>query len=789
MAQPEERIRHLLGEIDVTPFCPAERLLIDEALGLAEQHGLDQLAYAARLRLLPSAHHTGDTDAQLSAFAWCVSRNDADPVRYPTRIGEYDLLWFHKHVVGALLGNPMFSTADVDAAIDAMQQRYLREGVGLSGVRQARFQAAVRQGRHDAARELLAELRRTPRDRYSHCETCGRAEEAEFHYLTGDDAAGLRLADEILDQELTCGDEPENTMAQALLPLLRAGRADEARQLHLHGYRMARGNPDNLRMIAQHLRFCAVTGNEARGLEILERHLPWITHDGLNARAHLDALSAAGVVLAAADRAGAGDQVVRAASDPALARLLGGPDRTDRTWTVRGLTAAVRVAAGRLATAFDLRDGNDRHHRRLLEDVALPDTPYDVPLATRPATRPAVLAAPGNEGELRGQVAGLIAEAEMLMSGEPALALSAADDALRAGLRLGDRAVAVATARLAALAATRLGEDDAAVQYCRTAVQEATAGELPTEPAIRLELGAALCRAGEPDEGSLEFEAAIRRLRALHAGPAELAEAHFMLGQALAAGTDDPDDDSARDSYRDAVALASSAQDWPATTRYALALGDLLFARRDPQALTVLAGAVDSARQVSDSPLTLLRAMHLLGQAMAQTGKTEMAETVLREALDRAADPLAATDPAVLYEHADVLDSLARTIGDTDLFGERLDEAVTLARHSAGTFRAVGADAEAGRSLVLAAQLLDRADRTGEALPLLVEAEPLLAGRPRLLLECLTGLTQAYERLGRTLDARAATGRADRLRRQHLAGPVPFAPSAGDHTEDPDVLG
>ncbi|GAB6898139.1 tetratricopeptide repeat protein [Kineosporia succinea] len=769
MSAARKRLDELLTRIDAAGPGPAGRLLIDEAVTLADAEGLDELGYAARLRLLAAANRDGDTDAQLSAFAWCVGRNQSDPQRFPQRVGEHDLLWFHKHVVGALMGSPLFTLDDVDAALDAMADAYNRAGVGLSGVWQARFQAVFAMGRPDRAAGMLAAAKRLPRDRYSHCAACSRAQEAEHLYATGDDEGGLRLADEVLELDLTCGAEPANTLAHALLPLLRAGRPADARRAHLRGYRAARGNPDNLRMIAQHLRFCAVTGNEARGLEILEQHVRWLSHDGLNARGHLDVLSAAVVLLRAAGRAGAGEQVVTTASAISLEPFFG---RRETPWTVNDLMHVAYERAAAIAAAFDARNGNAFHTGLLEADIALLETCHDVPLATRPTLPAAVPIAMEDEGDLRARAALLKAETERrLASDEPGLALTSAQEALNAGLALGDRELSVAAARLASLAATTVGQDDAAVEYCRTAVREAAAGELAGEAAFRLELGAALCRAGEPDEGTLEIEEAIARLRAAGAPAGELAEAHYLLGQALAAQFDG---DGARDSYRNAVALASNTGDWAATTRYGMALGTLLFDRRDRDSLNVLAGAVESSRRASDS-LSLVKAEHLLGQALAQIAGVEPAEAVLREALREASNPLAGLNPAVVFEHADILDSLARTIGEKE---DRLDEAVSTARESADAFRSIHAEPEAGRALVLAASLLTGAGRSGEALPLLRQAEPLLRERPNLLLECLTGLAAAYERLGRTADARATAARVERVR-QDQYGDLAFIDDLG----------
>ncbi|GAB3267341.1 hypothetical protein [Kineosporia babensis] len=852
MDSAEHRIEQLFGEIDGMYFGAAERALIDEAVALADEHGLDELGYAARLRLLPSASMLGDTDAQLSAFAWCVGRNAADPQRFPLQVGGFDLLWYHKHVVSSLMGSPLFSLADVESAIESMERQYVKEGVGVSGVLQARFQAAGGQGRLEEAGKWLGELKRTPRDAYSHCETCVRAEEAEYHYLVGEDTQGLALADEILGEGMTCGDEPENTIAQALLPLLRAGRLEQARQLHLRGYRMARGNADHLPMIAQHLRFCAVTGNAARGLDILERHLGWLVHDGLNAEAHFNALSAAAVLLAAAERAGAGAQTVNAASDPKLHSIFGehtGP------WTVSELQTAARQAAAELGTKFDERNGNEWYASRLRADDALAEVSYELPIgATRVVTdrtetaaaalpedldgrlimandllvmdergqaRQVLTAAealgdsPGGEPLTAAQIAeiaGLKARLDAAGEGDEVLAgifeiaasdglhaalamtetalsdpeleqgrgrgrraallrtkaqllgaddqydagLAAADASLAIGLRLGAREWASTSAILAAHLAQDAGKADLAIERWRIAIREAAQAELPQELSARLELGSLLQALGRAEEGVEEAREVLRRQSATGAPDAERAETLRRIGQGSVA-MQEPQD--ALDAYRDAVALASKAEDWALATRAALALGDLMTESGDEEGIAVLAGAVESARHLDeDDPMWVIRAMHMHGRALSMADDDEKAAEVLREAIDRAARAAADEHPAAAFEHADLLDSLARA-----LVTDHEDEALKLAHQAAEQFVAIDEAVPGGRALMLAAGIHFNNERPEKSLPLMERAVALLEDHPDVLGQVLHAIGDVYEALERHHDAKQARDRAEQL--------------------------
>ncbi len=351
------RIAELIERIDATYWGPEERAMIDQALALAQEIGDEGLEYLVRLRLTSSASQTGDTDAMLSSFAWCLAKHDLDPVRFPTEISSSmaDLMWQFKWMIGALDASPVFTRAQCEAMLDDMEAHYRKENLGMSGVITARLQHAWRTGLIDQAKALRALLQSTPRDEHSHCDACGRSELAGFAVEVGEEDLALNLVDEIIEGDYACGEEPEGALARTLVAKLRAGRFDDALSSHQRSYRLARDNPDNITIVADNMIFCAITSNEARGLEMVERHLPWLAHDALNEAGLLNLLTAIALVLTAVDRAGHGDQVVRRADAENLRRFFGehaGP------WTAADLATAAWAAVEALATRFDQRNGN-----------------------------------------------------------------------------------------------------------------------------------------------------------------------------------------------------------------------------------------------------------------------------------------------------------------------------------------------------------------------------------------------------------------------------------------------
>lgn len=372
-----QEAQDLLDQSAELPYGAEEIRLVQAAVVAADEAAAEDLSYLARLHLIASASMVGDTEAGLTAFTWCLGKHDADPVRYPYRVESYDLLWYFKHMAGHLSANPAFSLNQVDHMLQEMEARYVAAGVGLSGVWQASFSAATTTGRLVEAAEFRARRDAVPRDDYSHCEACVRSEDVEFFAAIGRPEEALRLYDEIFEQNLSCADEPECCESGSLLRLLRAGRLADAKYAHLRSYRMAMSGSDSFPMLWHHQVFCAVTGNEARGLNILERSIHHLPADPLDLGRRFNALSGYGVLLDAVAATGHAELPVRAADAKGLQPILGAQDGG---FTVSGLAAASWAAAEKLAETFDKRNGNQHYAAQLTALRAVATERYPVPL-------------------------------------------------------------------------------------------------------------------------------------------------------------------------------------------------------------------------------------------------------------------------------------------------------------------------------------------------------------------------------------------------------------------------
>ncbi|WP_258566876.1 hypothetical protein [Microbacterium sp. Se5.02b] len=467
MARPKKRFQQLIEEIDRTPWGRAEQALVADAVALAVEIGDERLEYEARMRQTASANMGGATDVMLNSFAWCLAHHDADPQRFPADLdnGGADLMWQFKWMASSLRSSPAFSQEQIAAVLDDMEAHYRAAGLGVSGVLTARFEDAWDAGRMDDAEALRVQLETTPRDDHSHCDACGRSQIAGFYADTDRDAEAIVLVEEMIEGGFSCGEEPEHALSRALLPYLRAGRFDEAKTAHLRSYRLAKDNPDNLRIVANNIVFAAVTGNEARALALVEKHIAWLAHDGLNVDAHFAALAALAVALDRVTAAGHGDTPVRGAESPALVPFFGAHDGA---WSASELAATAWTAAERIGAAFDERDGTDGHARSLERMRALAGEQYDVPIRSDAFVAPTTSAVPTDADawfERAMQLAQFGAEHETLQALPHALEVE--DPAKRAQLlsmRLGilialeraDEALQLLPERIAALRAAGL---------------------------------------------------------------------------------------------------------------------------------------------------------------------------------------------------------------------------------------------------------------------------------------------------------------------------------------------
>ncbi|MFJ5829309.1 tetratricopeptide repeat protein [Streptomyces sp. NPDC093089] len=779
-----EDIRRGLAENARAPHGAARNVHAETLGAAAEATGDRQLFRAALVCLIEAYEYSAERTKMVVPFARLLQEYDRDPGSFASH-EVHRLFWRFKWVAGRIVESPEIPLTAVDGWLTDMERRYRLAGYSERAVRQAEFHLADAIGDQDRTERAIAGWAAAERDAMSDCHACEINTQGWYWARKGDDAKAIEVWQPVLSDGLSCMEEPHRVLAHALLPLARLGRTDEARSYHLRGYRMVRGKESLLRSIGEHIEFCALTGNESRGLEILAEHA---AHLGplADVESQMEFSGGVLVLLRRLTDLGHGDR-------PAVSYA--GTQRT-----VKELYGLLYADATDIAARFDARNGTPLVSRRLVDRIArhpvadaLPLGVRSAPLSTAalPTQRTGQAETGPDATDTRGTGAHP-AEPDLPALVERARAARqqghpSADDLWARVARLagtggnagtgGGTAPAtdpvLAADLLAHRAVTAARADDPAAGdlYIEAAAAYRAAGQLGR--AAHAELAAAGCavrRDAEPAETRALLAAAARAARALdEADPertrrllsAELTtlriEAH--LREAAASADDAVPSSDTEHLTTELARLVAEHGDEPAAraagpgsiadlvadsevtlARLALAAHDL--DRAEP----LLASAADRLL-AAQQPWDAVEPFALRASVLAARGELAAAASAARAALDHAAELTDAT------EQAGVRLTLADILLRQGLDGAR--DAVLHALDATHWLDQAGHAATAGaRARLLLARAYAAAERTAEA------AEVLQSALPDLLEHGEADGVQARELLGGFLrelnDPRAA---------------------------------
>ncbi len=183
----------------------------------------------------------------------------------------HSLHWVFKWVSSGMLGQPHIPLASIEKWLGEMEHRYRLAGHSERAVRSAEFSVASHVGDLARAERAYTAWLAADRDTMADCHACELHTQGEWQVRRERDADALELWKPVLEGEFTCAHEPHTVLASSLAPLLRLGRTEEARAHHLRGFRLVRPMESMRGAYADHVEFCTLSGNEARGLELLSR--------------------------------------------------------------------------------------------------------------------------------------------------------------------------------------------------------------------------------------------------------------------------------------------------------------------------------------------------------------------------------------------------------------------------------------------------------------------------------------------------------------------------------------
>lgn len=265
--------------------------LAEEAREAAGPH----LEAAVLLALVQAYEYSAETEKMPVAMGRVLQLLD----RHPAEVSglTWQVHWRLKWMTTGLVKNPAVPLATISRWLEELDRRFRQAGYSDRPVLAFRSWLATELGDYDTAATTMAQAIAAPRDVMADCQACERGDWGDERAAVGDDATALEHWAPVLDGTLTCGEEPHRTLAKALLPLLRTGQHDAARGAFLRGYPLVQRNLSLMGHLGRHLEFCALSGNEARGLEILAEHAGWLADREVDVSARLDFTTGACVLL------------------------------------------------------------------------------------------------------------------------------------------------------------------------------------------------------------------------------------------------------------------------------------------------------------------------------------------------------------------------------------------------------------------------------------------------------------------------------------------------------------
>ncbi|MEU5113223.1 tetratricopeptide repeat protein [Streptomyces longwoodensis] len=398
-----DSLRRAMADNSEQPEGPARNARAEQLLAEAEKLDVPLAVIEALGHQLKVYNYSSEKAKMFVPFARLLRMWDEHPEDFDA-YETHSLHWVFKWMSAGMLDQPHIPLASIEKWLGEMEHRYRLAGHSERAVRSAEFSVAAHIGDRARAERAFAAWLAADRDAMADCHACELHGQGWWHAELGRDEEALQLWEPVLEGAYTCAHEPHTALASSLLPLLRLGRVEEARAHHLRGFRLVRAMESMRGAYADHVEFCALTGNEARGLELLAERPAYFTDDG-QPQSKLDFLGVVALLMDRLVERGLGGQTV--------------PGPAGRTWTAAELSAHARGEALALAARFDARNGTSYVSERLRDRMARRPLVERLPLGVR-AVRPAAVApapVPAAPAEPAGEpddLAALLARARQL---------------------------------------------------------------------------------------------------------------------------------------------------------------------------------------------------------------------------------------------------------------------------------------------------------------------------------------------------------------------------------------
>ncbi|NGY65386.1 hypothetical protein G7043_41485 [Lentzea sp. NEAU-D13] len=244
---------------------------LERAARMSDALGHLPLGVSCRIALIDSAYYLSRYDLMLAPFAWVRAAEEKDPEAF-NDYERHSLNWSHKWVATGLRRDPRFSLEQLQAVIGQLADRYGRLGFSVQPVHGARAEYAYHVGDMVGLAEHLGKYLATESGPMADCDACVVEEQVWMLARLGRHQEAAAHGWEGLSGNTNCSTQPQGILSALLWPLLEIGDTERAAHAHTTAYRLIKED-EITSYVHEHIRFCALTGNLARGEKILRRSL------------------------------------------------------------------------------------------------------------------------------------------------------------------------------------------------------------------------------------------------------------------------------------------------------------------------------------------------------------------------------------------------------------------------------------------------------------------------------------------------------------------------------------
>lgn len=259
----------LIKEASHAPDRAEQFALLQEAVRAADLLNDEEAGYQARYQLLNAAQEITDGVTMLTTFSWLLAYAD----RYPEK-DRLNLYWRYKWAISVARFMPSVPLERLEALIADFERRTRAGGQGDRTANVFRWVLALHRGKLDEAEAWRVKVSKQ-KSGWLDCNACDTDTLVQHWLAMGNLEKALKAAKPVLDGKQSCNRVPARTYTLFLLPLLHAGRAEEAQEMHVGGYKMVRRDEDSLREQAAHLAYLILSNQPKEAKKVFKATLPY----------------------------------------------------------------------------------------------------------------------------------------------------------------------------------------------------------------------------------------------------------------------------------------------------------------------------------------------------------------------------------------------------------------------------------------------------------------------------------------------------------------------------------